>query len=744
MSSKIQGIVVEIGGDTTKLGKALKEVNKTSKSLQTELKGVNSLLKFDPTNTNLLTQKQDLLIKSIEKTEEKMQKLKSVRDQVEESFKNGKIGVEEFNDFQREIVSTEKKLKDLNKDMENFGSVGAQKIAAAGEKVKNVGDNLQSVGKKALGVTAGITAMGVGIVKVGSEFDSSMKQVAATMGITAEQIENGDKSYKILEDAAKKCGETTKYSASEAADALNYLALAGYDASKSAEVLPKVLNLAAAGNLDLAIASDMVTDAIAALGLETKDLDLYIDEMAKTSQKSNTSVSQLGEATLTVAGTAKIANMSLETMNTELGILANNGIKGAEGGTHLRNIILSLTSPTDKAAEALSNLGINVLDSQGNVRDLNDIMKDFDLRLSSLSDGEKTEIISSIFNKTDISAVNALIKGSGDEFSNLKNELSGCNGAAQNMADTMNSSFSGQLTLLKSQIEGIAIQLAQTLMPIIKSILDKISGLLTWFSGLSSGAQKVILVIAGIAAAFGPVVIGIGKFISSIGTIMTTVPKIVSTIKAVKTAMLGLNTTFLASPITWIIAAIVALVAIFVTLWNKCEWFRNFWIGLWENIKNIVSVAVEGIKNFFMGIINFIKNNWQTILLFIANPFAGAFKLLYEKCEGFRNFIDGFVNGIKQFFINLGLWFAGIANWINENVIQPIWTIVSAVVEKIIEIISKIWEIIVALFSVACSWVNDNVVQPIVTIISSFVESIVSFFSSLWESIVTFVSRRSK
>lgn len=755
MSSKIQGIVVEIGGDTTKLGKALEQVNRTSKALQTELKGVNSLLKYDPSNTNLLVQKQELLAQSIEKAKEKLKKLKDVQGQVEKSFEDGKIGVEEYRDFQREVASTEQKLKSLNKEMESFGSVSAQKIAVAGEKVKNVGDNLQNVGKKALGVTAGVTAMGAGIVKVGSEFDSSMKQVAATMGITAEQIENGDKSYKILEEAAKKCGETTKYSASEAADALNYLALAGYDAEKSAEVLPKVLNLAAAGNLDLATASDMVTDAMAALGLETKDLDLYIDEMAKTSQKSNTSVSQLGEATLTVAGTAKMANMSLETMNTELGILANNGIKGAEGGTHLRNIILSLTSPTDEASKALSNLGINVLDSQGNVRDLNDIMKDFNSELDGLSDGEKTEIISTIFNKTDISAVNALIKGSGEEFSNLKNELFNCDGAAQNMADTMNSSFSGQLTLLKSQIEGIAIQLSQTLIPIIKSILDKISSLLTWFSSLSSGTQKVILIIAGLAAAFGPVIIGIGKVVSSIGTIMTTVPKIVSTIKTVKIAMAGLNTTFLASPITWIIAAIVGLIAIFVTLWNKCEWFRNFWIGLWDNIKNIVSNAINGIKNFFIGIIDFFKNNWQTILLFIANPFAGAFKLLYDKCDGFRNFIDNFINGIKQFFINLGIWFANIGNWIyqnvilpiyniftgvctwiNDNVIQPIWLIISTVVGKIVEIISKIWEIIVAVFSVACTWVNDNVIQPIVEIVTGFIESIIIFFSNLWEAIV--------
>ena len=179
---------------------------------------------------------------------------------------------------------------------------------------------------------------------MGSSFEASMSQVAATMGMTAEEVNRGSEAYTLLANTAKECGKTTMFSASEAAEALNYLALAGYDAEKSAATLPKVLDLAAAGGLDLAYASDLVTDSMAALGLETDRLDTYIDEMARTSQKSNTSVAQLGEATLVCAGTVSLAKQSLETMNTELGVLANNGIKGAEGGTHLRNVILDRKS----------------------------------------------------------------------------------------------------------------------------------------------------------------------------------------------------------------------------------------------------------------------------------------------------------------------------------------------------------------------------------------------------------------
>lgn len=288
-------------------------------------------------------------------------------------------------------------------------------------------------------------------------FEASMSQVAATMGMTAEEINAGSANYEKLSAAAKKCGAETKYSASEAADALNYLALAGYSVNKSVETLPKVLDLAAAGGMDLAYSSDLVTDSMAALNLQTKDLDNYIDEMARTSQKSNTSVAQLGEATLVCAGTVTLTKQSLETMNAELGVLANNGIKGAEGGTHLRNILLSLTSPTSSAEEALAELNIQVSDADGNIRDLNDVMVDMNASMAEMSSTEKTQMISRIFNKTDIAAVNALLKGTGDEHNNLKAELEQCSGAAKNMADTMNNNLKGKVTILKSALEGLGI-----------------------------------------------------------------------------------------------------------------------------------------------------------------------------------------------------------------------------------------------------------------------------------------------
>lgn len=494
------------------------------KMLNNQLKLNQAQLKGNKDSVELLSQRVEQLK---EKYKEQTTVVENTRKEYEKAVEVYGENSTEADNLKNKLIQVETKQESIAnaiKETNNQLTLQTDKLITAGNKMQNfgdatkkVGDNINNIGNKVSIASAGVGTLGVAAVKTTASFESSMVKVAATMGITVKEIENGSESYKILEEAAQKCGETTKYSASEAADALNYLALAGYDAKKSAEVLPKVLNLAAAGDLDLAVASDMVTDAMAALNLETKDLDRYINEMAKTSQKSNTSVAQLGEGTLTVAGTAKLANMSLETMNAELGILANNGIKGAEGGTHLRNIILSLTSPTDAAATALKNLGINVADNKGNIRDLNDIMADFNTKLNGLSDEKKTNIISTIFNKTDISAVNALIKGSGKEFTNLKQEISNCGNAAQDMADTMNSSLEGQTTLLKSQIESIAIATGKKLMPTAKKAVEEISKLATSFSKLSDKQVESIVNTGAFVVALGPALKIGGKLISTTG-----------------------------------------------------------------------------------------------------------------------------------------------------------------------------------------------------------------------------------
>lgn len=330
-------------------------------------------------------------------------------------------------------------------------------------------DNLGSLAAKGMAaVTAAVTAaagavsaLGGYAVSVGKDFESSMAQVIATMGITKDTVQDGVNSYDLLKEAAAAAGESTTFSASEAADALNYLALAGYDAAKAADALPAVLDLAAAGGLDLAYASDLATDAMAALGIEatSDNLTRFGDEMAKTASKANTSVAQLGEAILTVGGTAKSLAGGTTELNAALGVLANRGIKGAEGGTALRNMILALSAPTDKAAEAMANLGLEVFDAAGNMRPMNEIFKDLDTALAGMSEGEKTQVLNEIFNKVDLKSAQAMLAGCGEEFDSLTDALGDCDGAMSAMADTMNDTLEGDLKSLNSKMEafGIAI-----------------------------------------------------------------------------------------------------------------------------------------------------------------------------------------------------------------------------------------------------------------------------------------------
>ncbi|WP_337675398.1 phage tail tape measure protein [Huintestinicola sp.] len=310
------------------------------------------------------------------------------------------------------------------------------------------------------------------VVETGSSFEASMSQVAATMGITAAADE-----YGVLSAAAKEMGATTKYSATQAGEALNYLALAGYDAQKSVEALPVVLNTAAAGGIDLAYASDMITDSMSALGLQTNELAGFSDKLAKTSQKSNTSVAQLGEAILTVGGTAKSLSGGVEELDTMLGLIADNGIKGAEGGTALRNIILSLSAPTDTAAAALENLGIKVFDDEGKMRDLADVFSELDGALAPLTEQKKTQALSDIFNKVDLKAVNALLGTTSQRFEELRGYISDCDGAAEQMAKTMDDNFKGDITIMQSALEAVGVTAFEKFSEPLRTSVQEVTGI---------------------------------------------------------------------------------------------------------------------------------------------------------------------------------------------------------------------------------------------------------------------------
>lgn len=319
------------------------------------------------------------------------------------------------------------------------------------------GNVISDIVKTATGKLAQLTTASVG---VGMSFQASMSQVAATMGVSTEEIQS-------LTDKAREMGSTTAFTATQAADALNYLALAGYDADKAAEVLPSVLSLAAAGGMDLAYASDLVTDAMASLNIEAtkQNVDRFGDQLAMAASKANANVSQLGEAILTVGGTASNLKEGTTELTTALGLLANVGIKGAEGGTHLRNIILSLQSPTKDARAVMDELGLAVYDAEGNMRGLDDILTDLNDAMAGMSQGDKDGIINSLFNKTDLAAVNGLLAAQGEQWETLASQIGSASGSMGQMADTQLDNLQGAVTIAQSALEGLQLAIYDELEP---------------------------------------------------------------------------------------------------------------------------------------------------------------------------------------------------------------------------------------------------------------------------------------
>ena len=735
----IKGITVEIGGDTTKLGAALQSVNKEIKNTQSQLKDVEKLLKLDPGNTELLAQKERLLGDAVKETKEKLEALKTAAAQANEALAKGEISQEQYDALQREIIETENDLKKLEAQAK-ISATALQQIATAGSKLKSAGDAVSSAGEKMLPVTATVTALGTAAVATAANFESSTSQVQATMGITKDAMSTVDgqtvNTMDTLSELAKKMGAETAFSASECAEALNYLALAGYDTQQMCDTLPTVLNLAAAGDIELAAASDMVTDAMSALGMGVDEAGTMVDQMAKTASTTNTSVSQLGEAILTIGGTAKTVKGGTAELNTALGILANNGIKGAEGGTHLRNVIMSLQTPTDKAADCIESLGLKVYDSQGNMRAMNDILGDLNTSMDGMTAAEKQNIISTIFNKTDIAAVNALLSGTGDSWNEMQSAIENSAGAAQQMADTQLDNLQGQLTILKSALEGLAISIGELVLPYIKQIVGWIQSFVDWLNSLDEGVKKVIVTVALVAAAVGPVLIVVGKVMSSVGTIMTTVPKLVSMVKTVGTGLQALWGVLAANPIALIIAAIAALVAGFIYLWNTNEEFRQFWIDLWENLKDAVTTAVEAIGTFLATAWEAIKTTaetvWNAISAFFTGLWTGIQTLFTTVVTAISTFLTTAWTTIQTTAMTIwnaiSTFFSTILTAI-QTVFSTVWNAISSTVVTIVNTISS---------TVSSVW--NGILSTVSTIVTTLWNKITAVFNGIFNGIANIIN----
>jgi TP901 family phage tail tape measure protein len=717
MAGRIQGITVEIGGDTTKLQTALKGVNTEIRNTQSQLRDVDKLLKLDPGNTELLAQKHRLLGDAVKETKEKLETLKTAAEQAEQALKDGTITQDQYDGLQREIAETEAKLKSLEEQARQSGTA-LQEIAAKGEKLKTVGDNVTNVGKKFMPVTLGVVGLGTAAVKTAADFDSAMSKVAAVSGATGSDLE-------ALRDKAREMGEKTKFSASEAAEAMNYMAMAGWKTEDMLSGIEGVMNLAAASGEDLATTSDIVTDALTAFGLSAKDSGHFADILASASSNANTNVSMMGETFKYCAPIAGALGFSAEDTAEAIGLMANAGIKGSQAGTSLRTIMNNLSGDVKICGSSIGEVTVATTNADGSMRDLSDILADCRTAFSGLSESEKAAAAESLVGKNAMSGFLALMNAGEADINKLSSAIDNCDGTAASMAETMNDNLAGQLQILKSQLEELAISFGELLMPAIRTIVGWIQKFVDWLNSMDEGTRKVIVTIALVAAAIGPILIIVGKVISAVGTIMTLVPKLAGVINAAKGVFAAFNAVCAANPYVLIIAAIVALVAAFIYLWNNCEEFRQFWIDLWENIKEIAIAVWEALKAFFKAAWEAIKTTATTVWNAIKDFFSGLW-------EGIKNIFTTVVNAISTFLTTA--W-----NTI-KNTVTTVWNAIKTFFTTVWNGIKSVITTVVNAISTFLSTAWNGIKTAITTVLNAIKTAVTTVWNGIKNTITTIVN----
>ena len=744
----------------TQMQQSLDGLNAKINTTQTELKEIDKLLKLDPTNTELLQQKQRALSDEIGNTKEKLELLKNEEGEVQQKFQEGKVSQEQYDALKRTIIETEQSLQSL----ENEVGSGSAKLAEISETSGKIGESLTSAGEKMLPVTAAVTGLGTAAVKTAADFDSSMSNVAAISGSSAEDMDK-------LRERAREMGAQTKFSAKEAGDAMGYMAMAGWDAQQMYDGLPGIMNLAAASGEDLATTSDIVTDALTAFGMKAEDSSHFADVLAQASSSANTNVSMMGETFKYVAPVAGALGYNAEDTAVAIGLMANSGIKASQAGTQLRSSLTNMIKPSKDVGDAMEKWGFYATEAatavdqakvdkqmlrvqkaslaadkaqqsyndavskygaesteasnaaatleikqtelasanetltqlqegttqnvrlynkalqneDGSMKSLKETMDFLREAMGNMSKAEQTQAATAIFGKEAMSGMLAIINASDADYEKLIKNIDNCDGAAENMAETMQDNLSGQLTTLQSALQELAIAFGEILMPYIRKAVEVIQGFVEKLNGMSEGQKKVVATIALIVAAIGPLLIMVGKVATGISAItglfskmktLTTITSIIGKLKGAFTALFGV---IAANPV---IAVIAAIVAALVLLYTKCEWFRD-----------VVNAVVQKIVSFFT---ETIPQAWSTLMDFLS---------------GVPEWWSGIWQQVSDFFANI--WTTMMQN----PVISGIVTTITTLWQNAVNTLQNIWQGLVTIAQGAWELLKNTILAPVILLI---------------------------
>ena len=617
--AKYDPIKQKIGETETKL----KELKEQAKTADEQL-----------SKGEISQEKYDALQREIKETSDELTSLKQSAKDVSDEFGNP-ISPEQYDALQREIIETEQELQNLQTEATK-SQEALVKIGQAGETLEKVGGKIDDVGETlTTHVTVPVLAAGTAAVKTASDFDTAMSKVAAVSGATGDELQD-------LRDKAREMGAKTKFSASEAAEAMNYMAMAGWKTGDMLDGIEGIMNLAAASGEDLATTSDIVTDALTAFGLTAADSGHFADVLAAASSNANTNVSMMGETFKYCAPVAGALGFSCEDTAEAIGLMANSGIKGSQAGTALRSMMNALAGEVKFCGDSFGEIEIATTNADGSMRDLNDILADCRVAFSQMSESEQASAAQALVGKNAMSGFLAVMNAAPSDIEKLNSAISTCsdevdgyNGVTEKMAAVMQDNLGGQLTILKSQLEELAISFGEILMPAIRAIVSKIQALVDKLNQMDPATEETIVKIALVAAALGPLLVVVGKTMVTVGKLMQFISNLPTIIAGAKAAFSSFGAAIggISAPVVAVIAVIAALVAAFVHLWKNNEEFRNKITAIWEQIKGIFSGFCQGIVDRlnalgfdFENIGEVIKAVWEGLCNFLAPIFEGVFQ----------------------------------------------------------------------------------------------------------------------
>ncbi|WP_049396517.1 phage tail tape measure protein [Staphylococcus epidermidis] len=536
MAERIKGLQIDLSMKDMGVQRSISEIKRSFKGLNADLKLSNNNFKYSEKSLNSYKLRTRELSLAVKESKANVAALKAKYQEVSrESGVNSKKAAQLRQEYSRQADNLNYLQNELDQTRDKYremiavskSSVGrlGQTFAEIGPKIKSIGDSMKSVGRNmSMYVTAPITAGFGAAMKKSIDFDDTMRKVKATSGATGDE-------FNQLRTKALQMGRDTKFTASESAEAMNYMALAGWDTKDMLNGIGGVMNLAAASGEDLASVSDIVTDNLTAFGMKAKDSTHFADVLAQTSSKANTDVRGLGDAFKYAAPVAGALGYTIEDTSIAIGLMSNAGIKGEKAGTALRTMFTNLAKPTKAMKDKMDELGISITDSNGEMLPMRDVMDQLRTKMGGLSKDQQAAAASTIFGKEAMSGALAVINASDEDYKKLTKSIDGSSGASKRMANEMEGGIGGAMRKMKSAIESLAISLGDALAPILYKVATWVNKLATKFSNLPSGVQKTIAVVGLLAAAIGPLLMVFGVMVSTIGTAITTLGSLMTSMR---------------------------------------------------------------------------------------------------------------------------------------------------------------------------------------------------------------------